>query len=112
MTQKSMKMIRLPKLLTIGWSHILLECCSTAEEHDGPVEEAHREPRAEGGGVVGGAAEQRRHGGTEVHIGGPIVKGRIGDRLSRAWVRSSSRAPYGWPRRRRRSGRSSLTPTG
>lgn len=37
MTDKSMKMIRLPKLLTIGWSHILLECCSDAEGHDGPV---------------------------------------------------------------------------
>lgn len=37
MMQKTMQMIRLPKLLTIGWSHILLECCSDAERHDGPV---------------------------------------------------------------------------
>lgn len=32
-----MKMIRLPKLLTVGWSHILLDCCSKAINHDGPV---------------------------------------------------------------------------
>lgn len=37
MTDKPMKMIRLPKLLTVGWSHILLACCADATDHDGPV---------------------------------------------------------------------------
>lgn len=31
------KTIRLPKLLTIGWSHILLNCCSDALQHEGPL---------------------------------------------------------------------------
>src|SRR5258708_1369151 len=37
MTDIAMKLIRLPKLLTIGWSHILLECCAEALGHAGPV---------------------------------------------------------------------------
>jgi hypothetical protein len=32
---KEMKTIRLPKLLTIGWSHILLECCQDAIRYRG-----------------------------------------------------------------------------
>lgn len=37
MTGKALKTIRLPKLLTVGWSHILLNCCSEAIKHDGPI---------------------------------------------------------------------------
>jgi hypothetical protein len=37
MADEPMRMIRLPKLLTVGWSHILLACCADAEKHDGPV---------------------------------------------------------------------------
>ena len=32
-----MRTVRLPKLLTIGWSHVLFERCSEALSHDGPV---------------------------------------------------------------------------
>lgn len=37
MTQQEMRSIPLPKLLTVGWSHILLQRCAEALEHAGPV---------------------------------------------------------------------------
>jgi len=37
MAEMIIKTIRLPKLLTIGWSHILFECCRDALNHKGPV---------------------------------------------------------------------------
>lgn len=37
MTEPTIKIIRLPKLLTIAWSHILFACCAEALAHKGPV---------------------------------------------------------------------------
>jgi len=37
MIKKQMKMIRLPKLLTVGWSHILFDHIYKALNHDGPI---------------------------------------------------------------------------
>ena len=37
MTETIIKIIRLPKLLTIGWSHILFASCADAISHKGPI---------------------------------------------------------------------------